>query len=112
MANIEKLLNLEQTANKLRISQDEVRDLVKIGVLPAYQIGGLYLRFKEDQVDRYCKSVSFDIERRISNTVDNEKPERDNIFTAIADFFYFNDFYIISVLLIAGLIYIIVESIK
>ncbi|MFH1644794.1 MAG: helix-turn-helix domain-containing protein [Candidatus Omnitrophota bacterium] len=112
MVNAEKLLNLEQVSKKLRISQDEVRELVKRGVLPAYQIGGLYLRFKEEQINRCCQSVSFDSGKYISNTVGNEKNERDNIFIAVADFFYFNDFYIIAASLIIGLVYVIIESIK
>lgn len=108
---IDKLLTLKEAATILGIAEDRIRHLVDEGDIPAYQIGGMYLRFKEEQIfllkDKYLKeSISTSQQEIRAGGV----PE-DNIISNIKDFFYFNDFYIISAALIAGLIYIILKSI-
>lgn len=108
----EKLLTLKEAAECLGLSEEEVRQLVKKGEIPAYQIGGMYLRFKEEQIlslkPRYSK--------RISAVAASEKEEessgKESFITRIGDFFYFSNFYIISGIIIIILAYIIYKSIK
>lgn len=108
----EKLLTLREAASFLGIPEKEMRHLVKKGDIPAYQIGGLYLRFKEEQIlslkSRFLKqgSIASHEEKEHGFATENF------LVSKIKDFFYFNDFYIISALFIAGLLYIILKSIK
>lgn len=108
----DKLLTLKEAAEGLGLSEEEVRRLVEKGEIPAYQIGGVYLRFKEEQIlslqPRYLKktpAVSIVKEKEIFK-------EKDSFISRIQDFFYFSNFYIVSALIIAVLLYIIYESIR
>ncbi len=47
----EKLLNTKEIAKYLGISIKEVEGLVATGRLPAYKIGGTFLRFKREHAD-------------------------------------------------------------
>ena len=107
----DKLLTLKEASAVLGIPEDRMRHLVDIGDIPAYQIGGMYLRFKEEQIlllkDKYLKENILISRQEITAGGALES----NIISSIKDFFYFNDFYIISAALIAGLVYIILKSI-
>lgn len=46
----EKLLTVEEAAQILGISVDEVKILSQKGLIPTYRIGGVYLRFKKEQI--------------------------------------------------------------
>jgi len=98
----EKLLNTEEIAKYLGISIKDVKDLVAAGRLPAYKIGGTFLRFKREHADT-IKSIA-----TLSKSATTY--QQGNLFDKIADFLYFNDFYIISFLLIAILAFIIIYS--
>jgi len=98
----EKLLNTEEIAKYLGISIKAVEDLVATGRLPAYKIGGAFLRFKREHADA------------IKGIATLSKPSsiyrQGSFFDKIADFLYFNDFYIISLLLITMLAFIIIYT--
>ena len=108
----EKLLTLKEAADYLGLPEQAVRRLVEKGEIPAYQIGGMYLRFREDQI------LSLRDKYRSKNLSRSKKTNKENFlsrrpfFSRFSDFFYFNDFYILSALLIAALVYIILESIR
>ncbi|MCM8790387.1 MAG: helix-turn-helix domain-containing protein [Candidatus Omnitrophica bacterium] len=127
----EKLLTIAEVAAYLKISEEEVKRLVDMGEIPAYRIGGSFLRFRKEQIDA-IRSEIFDFEEK---SPDKVKPhldrkgrpthpytdlERDikrkephtrqyDYSTAekIRDFFYFNDFYILSLFIIGVLLYLI-----
>ena len=42
----EKLLTVREVAIYLNISEKEVMDLAQAGTIPAYRVGGVFLRFK------------------------------------------------------------------
>ncbi len=97
----EKLLTIREVSVDLGVSEKEVMDLAESGMLPAYKIGGVYLRFKPSQVQEYKRNL-----RRSFGT----QPAREaySSWEKVSDFFYFNDFYILSfvlVLLILALIF-------
>ncbi|MCM8757781.1 MAG: helix-turn-helix domain-containing protein [Candidatus Omnitrophica bacterium] len=94
----EKLLTVREVSRILGISEKEVIDFVEEGRLPAYKIAGIYLRFKRSQVEEF-KKVN-------PNFLKNSK-EKISIKEKIYDFFYFNDFYVISIIIIIWLIVII-----
>jgi excisionase family DNA binding protein len=96
----EKLLTIREVSLFLGISEKEVVDLAENGRIPAYKVGGVYLRFKRGQIEEFRKSL-----KHLSL---QERPAQKHSFKdQLADFFYFNDFYIISILLIILLFMII-----
>lgn len=96
----EKLLTVREVSSVLGISEREVLDLAEGGQIPAYKVGGVYLRFRKDQIEDFRKSYKHP----------NQNVSHDNGYTAkdkVSDFFYFNDFYILAILVVI-LIFIII----
>lgn len=136
-------MNIKEVADYLRISEEEVKDLVTKGEIPAYKVGGLLLRFKKDQVEYYRKkSASGDIpqggppeamlaggglpankpESRFAHLVgDRGTGAGRRIFRRqgeavpysfvekLEDFLYYNDFYILSIILLFLVVFAIFE---
>jgi len=127
-------MTIGEVAEYLKISEEEVKRLVDIGEIPAYKIGGTFLRFSKEQIDA-IKSEIREIEIKepeharpvldakwhpthpyteLEKTIKEREPSaRQYDYTPmekIRDFLYFNDFYIISLGIILALIYIIVRS--
>jgi excisionase family DNA binding protein len=92
----EKLLTIREVSALLGLSEKHVIDLAEEGKVPAYKVGGVYLRFKREQVEEYKKVLR-------AGRAQQKTPLGD----MLADFFYFNDFYIVSALVIAALVYIV-----
>jgi len=97
----EHLLNVEEAAKFLGISSKDIEDMVAKGKLPAYKIGGAFLRFRKEHLEslRGHKAKVADIHVKNASLTDR-----------IVDFFYFYSFYIISLLLIAILVIVIVNT--
>jgi len=94
----EKLLTVRDVALFLGITEREVLDLADEGTIPAYKIGGVYLRFKREQVEDFRKKM---------HSPKSAGLQRFSIKDKVIDFFYFNDFYILSLIVIVLMIYII-----
>lgn len=130
----EHLLNIKEVADYLGVSEEEVKRLVDIGEIPAYKIGDSFLRFRKEQMDA-VKSEIGDVEKKDPNRVniklDNKgKPthpytelEKDikrnkpvvrqydyTVAEKMRDFLYYNDFYILSAVIVAALLVIILKS--
>jgi len=130
----EHLLNIKEVADYLRVSEEEVKRLVDIGEIPAYKIGDSFLRFRKEQVDAVKFEIG-DVEKKDPNRVEiklddkghathpytdlernvkrKELVARQYYYTVaekIRDFFYYNDFYILSGLIVAVLLVIILKS--
>lgn len=92
----ERLLTTREVSQLLGISEKEVIDLANQGEIPAYRVGGEFLRFRQEEIlkikNKFKKASSYNWREKIS------------------DFFYFNDFYIISLILIFFLLWIIFKS--
>jgi excisionase family DNA binding protein len=96
----EKFLTVREAAALLGVSEKEVVALAENGTLPAYKIGGVFLRFKKEQVVLHL--------RRMQPA--GFKPaaaEKGGFQDRLRDFFYFNDFYIASLLVIIFLLALI-----
>ncbi|MDD5238803.1 MAG: helix-turn-helix domain-containing protein [Candidatus Omnitrophica bacterium] len=100
----EKLLTVRETAAILGTSEKEVINLAESGAIPAYKVGGVYLRFKREQIQEFLRS------NRVSLSPKIEQAEKDPARNKISDFFYFNDFYILASLLIILLLLIILRG--
>jgi excisionase family DNA binding protein len=92
----EKLLTIREVSSLLNLTEKQVIDLAESGTVPAYKVGGVYLRFKREQIEEYRR------QHKSGHT-----PPRQSFGEAAADFFYFNDFYIASALVILALVYIV-----
>lgn len=96
----EKLLTVREVSILLEISEKDVLDLAESGSIPAYKVGGLYLRFKPSQVDEF---------RRKSKMVGQRSKEyspMDRVF----DLLYFNDFYLVAAIVIAAMLVFILKK--
>ncbi len=89
----EKLLTVRDVAILLGVSEKDILDLAENGAIPAYKVGGVYLRFKKEQVDEYRKN---------HHSLHHKSAEKGmvRLQDKIRDFFYFNDFYILAAVLI------------
>lgn len=130
----EKLMNIQEVAGYLGVSEEEVKRLVDRGDIPAYRIGGSFLRFRKEQLDAIRTEVTrieeqepaqvappppVGTDRHPYMTLEREIKKREPVvrqydYTAgerIRDFFYFYDFYIVSCALIAVLLFIIFKKV-
>ena len=97
---MKRFLTSKEAADYLGITENELIDLSKANRITAYKIGGIYTRFKIDDMEAY---------RRKSITKGNKSYSNSN-FDSIRDFFYFNDFYIYSGIIIAVMLYFILKK--
>jgi excisionase family DNA binding protein len=93
----EKLLTVRDVSIMLGLNEKEILDLAESGGIPAYNIGGVYLRFKKDQVEEFRRKF------RGQQHAQRKFSMKDKVF----DFFYFGDFYIISAIVIIVIIFFI-----
>ncbi len=91
-------ISVRETAQLLGISERKVMDMIEGRELQAYKIANQFLRLKRSEV----------VALRRSGTVESETIKYPyTLKEKIRDFFYFNDFYLISVGIIAVLLYVI-----
>ena len=97
----EKLLTVREVSQILNIKEKEVVDLSQAGKIPAYNVGGLFLRFKKEQIDNIKTSF---IKSNLNQPATYSFGER------LRDFLYFNDFYILSIILVILLLVFIFQE--
>ena len=93
----EKLLTVREVSHLLNLTEKDVIDLAENGSIPAYKVGGVYLRFKRGQVDDY----------RRRQKEHSKSANKFSLKDRIEDFFYYNDFYILSLLVVVIMLYVI-----
>jgi excisionase family DNA binding protein len=97
-----KLLTVREVSAMLGVSEKEVMDLAEKGSIPAYKVGGVYLRFKRTQVQEFAKqSKGFSHNNAIEKYLFTDR---------LNNFFYFNDFYILSFIMVLLLLVIIFNT--
>ena len=96
----EKMLTVSDVSVIVGVSEKDVLDLAETGTIPGYKVGGLYLRFKKEQVEQYKKN-----QRHLHPKAAKKEPV--GVKNRIQDFFYFNDFYIFSSIFIILLGYVV-----
>jgi len=95
------MLTVEEVRQYLEAEQAQIEEYVKKGKLRAYKVGGIYLRFRKDEV----------LTLRDEVTAKNKNPlKKPSIWSRIYDFWKFNNFYILSILAVAALIYWFVQE--
>ena len=96
----EKLLTIRDVSLILGVSEKEVIDLAESGKLPAYKVGGVFLRFKREQIELFKKGLKHPTHKIRTS-------EKYAFKDRVSDFFYFNDFYLLSALIILLILFII-----
>ncbi len=96
----DKLLTIRDAALILGIPEQAVIDLAESGKLPAYKVGGVYLRFKREQLEEFKR-----LNKSLSPSA--TEPGKSSFKEKISDFFYFYDFYIFTILIVVLMLVII-----
>jgi hypothetical protein len=90
------MLTLDEVKNFLEVEQQVVEKFIKDEVLHAYKIGGVYIRFRKEEV----LSLKYDV------LLKKKKAETSGSFLQqLWNFWRFNNFYIISLVIILALAY-------
>jgi len=97
---VDNLLSIEEVKSFLGVEDPELNQLVQVGKLHAYKIGGTYLRFRKEEVLSLKQEYPSGKKPRISLPW----------FVRMRDFWRFNNFYILSLVLIAVLFFIVIRS--
>ena len=90
------MLTLDEVRNYLEIEQQEIEKFIRDGMLHAYKIGGVYIRFRKEEV----LSLKYDVllkKKKVLRTI--------SFGQRVWDFWRFNNFYILSTLVIVVLAY-------
>jgi len=90
------MLTLDEVKNFLEVEQQVVEKFIQDEVLHAYKIGGVYIRFRKEEV----LSLKYDVLLKKKKT-----GSRGSFGQQLWNFWRFNNFYIISVVIIAALAY-------
>lgn len=95
------LLSAEEVKRYLEIEEPDLTGLIDLGRLHAYKIGGTYLRFRKEEV--------FNLKQEFHST---KKSPGLSVpwYARLGDFWRYNNFYILSLILIAVLLYVVVRS--
>lgn len=89
-------ITIREAAQMLHISEKAVLDLVESQKLKAYKIADKFLRLNRAEVVVLQHSGQVDVD---------EAPQPYTFGERVRDFFYFNDFYIASLAVVAALLY-------
>lgn len=95
-----KLLTIREVAHCLNITEKEVIELTDSGVIPAYKVGGVYLRYKKDQIDEAKDKIK---PNQSLVSIEGTPSEK------VKDFFHHYDFYVLSLIITIVLLYLIVQ---
>ena len=102
---MEKLWTTSEVAQFLGITEVDVEELVRQGKLTGYKLGGQFLRFRPDQVEVLKGSIRFR-----ANATKASADRKELWHHQVRDFFYFYDFYIVSVTLVAVVVIYLMVS--
>ncbi|HOW58994.1 MAG TPA: helix-turn-helix domain-containing protein [Candidatus Omnitrophota bacterium] len=90
------MLTLDEVKNYLEVEQQEIEKFIRDGMLHAYKIGGVYIRFRKEEVLNLKYDVLLKKKKGIQQVSFGQR---------LWNFWRFNNFYIISLLIIAALAY-------
>jgi excisionase family DNA binding protein len=105
----EKLLTLEEAAKRLLVSPDDVEQMIQRGRLASFRLGGHLLRVRLGDVERLRAHAtgSSASASRSTGLPTRKRSGLGRFWDRVLDFFYFNDFYLVALLLLLTLIALI-----
>ena len=97
----ERLITTREVSQILNISEKDIIELTNSGKIPHFKVAGQFLRFRKDDIIILKRDIQnkFNISKEIVPL--NER---------VREFLYFNDFYIVSCLVIIALLWFIFKS--
>jgi excisionase family DNA binding protein len=98
----DKLLTTREVSHILGLSEKEVIDLAYSNLLPHFKVGGEFLRFKREDILKVKNTI-----KKKYNLPQGKYQRKEKL----KDFFYFNDFYILSTIIIIILLWIIFSDV-
>lgn len=98
----EKLLSTREASHILGISEKEIIELANSRIIPHFKVAGEFLRFKREDVVKVKPAI-----KRKYNIPEKQHRRAE----AIREFFYFNDFYVVTTLIIITLLWVILKDI-
>lgn len=102
----EHLLNIREAAEYLGVGERKVKELVDRGEIPAYRIGGTFLRFKMSQLAIIKASLHKGTKKETLEQAEIQHTRSDRV----KDFLYFNDFYILSIIIIVMALFLMIAT--
>ena len=93
------MLTTEEVKNFLDVDQPVFDKFLKDGKLHAYKIGGTYLRFRKEDV----------LNLRAQLTPKKPLHGKISLAARLGDFWRFNNFYIVSLLIALGVIWVVAK---
>ncbi len=97
----EKLLTTREVSQILGLAEQDVIDLANANLLPSLKLPGEFLRFRKDDILKVKETI-----KKKYNL-----PEKKYHFAEkFREFIYFNDFYIVSTVIIVTLLVIIFKD--
>ena len=98
----DKLITIQEAADILGTSEEEIRDLAAHDKIPHYLVGGKFLRFKAEEISAVKDSLAVGIE------IESKQP---SLGEKLHDFVYFYDYYIASFLIAAAILGVVIWGI-
>ncbi len=96
------MLTVEEVRSYLEADQKELEAFLREGRLHAYKIGGTYLRFRKEEV--------LTLRQEITARKKPKTRERVSATARIGDFWRFNNFYIVSLLIVAAIVFYAIKT--
>ncbi|MBN3041089.1 MAG: helix-turn-helix domain-containing protein [Candidatus Omnitrophica bacterium] len=97
----EKLFTTREASHFLGISEKEIIELANANLMAHFKLGGEFLRFKQDDLIRIKPVI-----KKKYNLPDKRRHHPE----ALREFFYFNDFYLVSGIIILALLWFIIKD--
>ena len=109
----EDYLSIPEAAALLEISEEELWALIKRHEIPTHNVAGAFTRLKRQEME--VIKNKWRIERELFPAPEKYFPHHQTVqkatfFDKLADFWYFNDFYILCSILIVVLLYFILAA--
>lgn len=100
MVEKKKLLTVREVAALLEVPEKQVLDWAHEGLFSIHTLNEVYFRFDKEEIDNFKK-------RRESESGGGSLSARYRFGERVWDFFYFNDFYILALIIIILLLFVI-----
>ncbi len=98
----EKLFTTREISQVLGISEKDIIELANKNLIPHFKVAGEFLRFKKDDITKFKPKIKKKY---------NLPEKKGHVLEGAREFFYFNDFYLVSAIIIIILLWVIIKDI-
>lgn len=97
----ERLFTTREVSHTLGISEKDVIDLANKNIIPHFKVAGEFLRFKKEDILKVKPAIKKKY---------NIPEKKDRSLEQVKEFIYFNDFYLVSAVIIVVLLWVIFKD--